>query len=108
LRLIQSGLKEQDIIHIAELLKSDGNVTTAQDRKLLVAGLRGKYDGIKSTIRQPSQQVEVLRNEVAPLETQKQEGLTMHNQKKSCRTYARKLFRIEAVRRAIKEIMLAR
>jgi hypothetical protein len=81
LRLIQSGLKEQDIIYIAELLKSNGNVSAAEDRKLLVAGLRGKYGGIKSTIKQPSQQVEVLRNEVAPLETQKQEDLSMHNQK---------------------------
>jgi hypothetical protein len=71
-------INEQDIIYIAEILKSDGNVTTAEYRKLLVAG---KYCGTKSTIKQPSQDIEILRNEVAPLEAKKHENPTMNNQK---------------------------
>jgi archaellum component FlaC len=70
LKLIQSGLKGQDIIDISELLKTDGNITTVEERKSLGANELGKYDGIKSTIKQLSQEVEKLRNEVASLETQ--------------------------------------
>jgi prefoldin subunit 5 len=88
LRLIQSGVKEQDIIDIAELLKADGGgigtsfITTEKDRQLLVDELH-KYGGIKSTIKQLSQQVEELRNEVASLEAKKQDLNTQHNQKMS-------------------------
>jgi hypothetical protein len=84
LRLIQSGVKEQDIIDIAELFKADGGIGTSfitaeKDRQLLIDEVR-KYGSIKSTIKQLIQRVEKLRNEAASLETQKQDP-SSHNQK---------------------------
>jgi hypothetical protein len=82
LRFTQSGVKEHGIIDMSVLVKADDDsITTAQDRKLLVAKEPDKYGDIKPTTRQQSQQAERLRNGVvASLKTHRQDP-NMHNQK---------------------------
>jgi hypothetical protein len=81
LRLIQRGVKEEDIIAMADLLEKDwnGGRSTMEEIRLLIAELH-KYGNIKSATQQLSQQVQKLRNEVASLNVEKQD-LHIHNQK---------------------------
>src|SRR5215211_4884746 len=77
--LNQRGVKDQDIIDIAELLKSDGNIDTREERQLLIAEL-SKYGGIKSTIRRLNQDADKMKNEVSSLKITKQD-LETQNQR---------------------------
>jgi uncharacterized coiled-coil DUF342 family protein len=88
IRLSQSGVREQDIVDIAELLKNDAGVSSSSSSKrgigieeirLLIAELR-TYGNIKSTIEQLSQKVDKLRNQVASLRAEKQD-LNAQNQR---------------------------
>jgi prefoldin subunit 5 len=85
LRLIQSGLKEEHIIAMAELLEKDrsgGSISggsTIEEIRLLIAELH-KYGGIKSTMCQLNQQADKLRKEVSSLREEKQD-LDTDNQK---------------------------
>ena len=75
LRLVQSGVKEQDIIDISELLKTETNFANLEeegDRWLLIEEVR-KYGSIKSTIKQLDKKADKLRDEVSSLEVQKQD-----------------------------------
>jgi seryl-tRNA synthetase len=84
--LIQRGVSEQDIVDIAELLKNDANITSSNSKgsigieeiRLLIAELR-TYGSIKSSIRQLSQKVDKLRNQIGSLRTEKQD-LNAQNQ----------------------------
>jgi cell division protein FtsB len=87
IRLSQSGVREQDIVDIAELLKNDAGVSSSSSKRgigieeirLLIAELR-TYGNIKSTIEQLSQKVDKLRNQVASLRAEKQD-LNAQNQR---------------------------
>jgi uncharacterized coiled-coil DUF342 family protein len=86
IRLSQSGVREQDIVDIAELLKNDAGGSSSSKRgigieeiRLLIAELR-TYGNIKSTIEQLSQKVDKLRNQVASLRAEKQD-LNAQNQR---------------------------
>lgn len=72
LRLSQAGVKEKDIIFVAELLRTDSIITTPDERQLLINEIR-KYGGLKSIIKKLTQQVGELRDEIASLETEKQD-----------------------------------
>ena len=72
-RLLQVGVSEQNIVEIAELLKSNGSRNssgrisenygvTIQEIQSLIAELR-EFGSIKSTITQLTQKVEKLRNQ---------------------------------------------
>jgi cell division protein FtsB len=88
IRLSQSGVREQDIVDIAELLKNDAGISSSstsskrgigiEEIKLLIAELR-TY-GSKSTMEQLSQKVDKLRNQVASLRAEKQD-LNAQNQR---------------------------
>src|SRR5215207_3995462 len=84
-RLSQSGVREQDIVDIAELLKNDAGVSNSSSNssngkgsvgikeiQSLIAELR-TYGSIKSTIEQLSQKVDKLRNQVTSLRAEKQD-----------------------------------
>ena len=88
-RLLQVGVSEQNIVDIAELLKSNGsrnssgrisenNGVTIQEIQSLIAELR-EFGSIKSTITQLTQKVEKLRNQVNSLRFEKQ-NLDAQNQ----------------------------
>jgi uncharacterized coiled-coil DUF342 family protein len=85
IRLSQSGVREQDIVDIAELLKNDAGGSSSkrgigiEEIRLLIAELR-TYGNIKSTIEQLSQKVDKLRNQVASLRAEKQD-LNAQNQR---------------------------
>ena len=82
IRLSQSGVREQDIVDIAELLKNDTGVISSnssskgsvgiKEIQSLIAELR-TYGSIKSTIEKLSQKVDKLRNQVASLRAEKQD-----------------------------------
>ena len=80
-KLFQSGLKEQDIIDVADIFErysaGDGGGSSS-DRRSLIAEL-AKYGGLKSAIGKLTQQVEKLTNEVSSLEAQRQD-LQIENQ----------------------------
>jgi hypothetical protein len=86
IRLIQRGVSEQDIVDIAELLTNDVDITSSNNKgsigikeiRLLIAELR-TYGSIKSSIRQLSQKVDKLRNQISSLRTEKQD-LNAQNQ----------------------------
>jgi hypothetical protein len=78
-RLIQSGVKEQDIINMSYLFERNSSSTNGViDVQLLIAELN-KYGSIKSTIQKSIEEADKLKNEVASLQTQKQD-LETHNQ----------------------------
>jgi outer membrane murein-binding lipoprotein Lpp len=88
-RLLQVGVSEQNIVDIAELLKSNGSRNssgrisenygvTIQEIQSLIAELR-EFGSIKSTITQLTQKVEKLRNQVNSLRFEKQ-NLNAQNQ----------------------------
>jgi hypothetical protein len=82
-KLVQSGVKEQDIINVAAIFErySTGGVSgggSSADRRSLIAELE-KYDSIKSAIGKLTQQAEKLTNEVSSLQAQKQD-LQIENQ----------------------------
>jgi hypothetical protein len=89
IRLSQSGVREQDIVDIAELLKNDAGISSSstsskrgigiEEIRLLIAELR-TYGSIKSTMEQLSQKVDKLRNQVASLRIEKQ-NLNAQNQR---------------------------
>jgi len=82
IRLSQSGVREQDMVDIAELLKDDTGVISSnssskgsvgiKEIQSLIAELR-TYCSIKSTIEKLSQKVDKLRNQVASLRAEKQD-----------------------------------
>jgi hypothetical protein len=75
IRLIQSGVKEQDIINIANIFESHSETINPQ---LLIAELK-EYGNIKSNIQK-------LRNQVDSLQTQKQD-LDVYNNQSIVSTY---------------------
>jgi hypothetical protein len=81
-KLVQSGVKEQDIINVAAIFErySTGGVSggSSADRRSLIAELE-KYDSLKSAIGELTQQAEKLTNEVSSLQAQKQD-LQIENQ----------------------------
>jgi FtsZ-binding cell division protein ZapB len=86
IRLSQRGVREQDIVDIAELLKDDAGISSSskgsiriEEIRSLIAELRA-YGSIKSTIEQLSQKVDKLKNQVASLRAEKQD-LNSQNQR---------------------------
>ena len=81
-KLFQNGLKEQDIIDVADIFErySAGGVSGGggSDRRSLIAEL-AKYGGLKSAMGELTQQAEKLTNEVSSLQAQKQD-LQIENQ----------------------------
>ena len=88
-RLLQAGVSEQNIVDIAELLKSNGGRNnsgrisenygvTIQEIQSLIAELH-EFGSIKSTITQLTKKVEKLRNQVNSLRFEKQ-NLNAQNQ----------------------------
>ncbi len=75
IRLIQSGVKEQDIINITSIFESHSETINPQ---LLIAELK-EYGNIKSNIQK-------LRNQVDSLQTQKQD-LDVYNNQSIVSTY---------------------
>lgn len=82
IRLIQSGVKEQDIINIAHIFESHSETINPQ---LLIAELN-EYGNIKSSIQKLNQEVDKLRKHVNSLQTQKQD-LDVHNNQSIVFTY---------------------
>jgi hypothetical protein len=84
MRLSQRGVREQDIVDIAELLKDDAGLSSKgsiriEEIRSLIAELR-TYGSIKSTIMRLSQKVDKLKNEVDSLRAEKQ-NLNAQNQR---------------------------
>lgn len=73
IRLIQSGVKEQDIINIAHIFEtvSNGNSSTT-DMQLLIAELN-QYKTIKAIIQRLNQESVELKNQINSFNMQKQE-----------------------------------
>jgi FtsZ-binding cell division protein ZapB len=78
IRLIQSGVKEQDIIHMVHLFERD-STSGIIDMQLFIAEL-DKYGSIKSAIQKLKQEEDKLGKDVVSLQTQKQD-LDTYNQK---------------------------
>jgi hypothetical protein len=78
IRLIQSGVKEQDIINMVHLFERNSR-SGVVDMQLFIAEL-DKYGSIKSTIEKLSHMEDKLRKDVASLEAQKQD-LDTYNQR---------------------------
>ena len=84
-KLTQSGVSEQDIVDIAELLKN-GSSNSSSSSRITIEEIRSLIDkrrkcgGIQLTIRQLSQKEDKLKNQVASLRAKKQD-LYMQNQK---------------------------
>jgi outer membrane murein-binding lipoprotein Lpp len=85
-RLSQSGVREQDIVDIAELLKDNTGISNSskgsiriEEIRSLISELRA-YGSIKSTIEQLSQKVDKLRNQVVSLRAEKRD-LNAQNQR---------------------------
>jgi peptidoglycan hydrolase CwlO-like protein len=77
LKLIQSGLTEQDIINVANLIEKyatlyGARVDSNTDKKSIVSDLN-KYGGLSSAIEGLSKKVDMLRKDLAFLENQKQD-----------------------------------
>ena len=84
MRLSQNGVREQDIVDIAELLKDDAGISGIKGIKIeeirsLIAELR-MYGSINSAIERLSQKVDILKNQVASLRAEKQ-NLNAQNQR---------------------------
>ncbi|MFL6377463.1 MAG: hypothetical protein ACJ72R_08390 [Nitrososphaeraceae archaeon] len=82
LKLIQSGLSEQDIINVADIIKKYGAVggdDSNIDMQSLVSDLN-KYGGLKSAIEGLTKTVDMLTKDAALLENQRQE-LDQDNQR---------------------------
>jgi hypothetical protein len=62
LRLVQSGVKEHDIVATSELFKMDGNNNSVEEAQLLIEEVR-KCGGIKAAIRRLNLQPEGKRKE---------------------------------------------
>jgi hypothetical protein len=77
IRLIQSGVKEQDIINVVHLFERNSR-NGIIDMRLFIAEL-DKYGSIKSTIEKLNHMEDKLRKDVASLEAQKQD-LDKYNQ----------------------------
>jgi hypothetical protein len=89
-KLVQSGVKEQDIIDVASIIErystggvsgggsSSSSSSSSAERRSLIAELE-KYDSIKSAIGKLTQKAEKLTNEVSSLQAQKQD-LQIQNQ----------------------------
>ena len=75
-KLIQSGLREQDIIDVASIFEK---YFTGIDRQSLISEL-DKYGGLKAAIQKLSEESSKLNNEISTLKKEKQD-LHMHNQK---------------------------
>ena len=71
IRLIQNGVKEQDIINIANLLERNSR-SGVMDIQSFVAEL-DKHGSIKSAIQRLKQEEDKLRKDVVSLQTQKQD-----------------------------------
>jgi hypothetical protein len=71
-KLVQSGVKEQDIINVAAIFESYSAASVSGgNRRSLIAELE-KCGGLKSAIGELTQQAEKLTNEVSSLQAQKQ------------------------------------
>jgi hypothetical protein len=82
LKLTQSGLSEQDIINVADIIKKHGAVggdDSNIDMQSLVSDLN-KYGGLKSAIEGLTKTVDMLTKDAALLENQRQE-LDQDNQR---------------------------
>src|SRR6476659_8118243 len=72
-RLVQSGVNEQDIINVAYIFHTHtGSKGNTIDIQLLIADLH-KYGTINSVIQQLSQDKDNLESQIASLKTQKQD-----------------------------------
>jgi len=72
-RLVQSGVNEQDIINVAYIFNTHiGSKSNTIDIQLLIADLH-KYTTINSVIQQLNQNRDNVTNQIASLETQKQD-----------------------------------
>jgi hypothetical protein len=78
IRLIQSGVKEQDIINMVHLFERN-STSGIIDMQLFIAEL-DKYASIKSAIQKLKQEEDKLGKDVVSLQTQKQD-LDTYNQK---------------------------
>ena len=101
IRLSQSGVREQDIVDIAELLKNDTGVSNSngsnskgsvgiKEIQSLIAELR-TYGNIKSTLKQLSQKVDKLKNQVASLRAEKQDLINQNQSMFSILQYSKQL-----------------
>jgi hypothetical protein len=78
IRLIQSGVKEQDIINMVHLFERNSR-SGVMDMQLFISEL-DKYGSIKSTMEKLNHMEDKLRKDVASLEAQKQD-LDTYNQR---------------------------
>ena len=75
-KLIQSGLREQDIIDVGSIFE---RYFTGIDRQSLISEL-DKYGGLKIAIQKLSEESRKLNNKISTLKKEKQD-LQIHNQK---------------------------
>jgi cell division protein FtsB len=97
IRLLQKGVREQDIVDIAELLNNSGSSNdrnskgiTIQEIRSLISELR-TYGSIELTIKQMSLKVDKLRSQLTSLRTERQ-NLDAENQTiSSTLTYSKQM-----------------
>jgi cell division protein FtsB len=97
IRLLQKGVREQDIVDIAELLNNSGSSNDRNSKGITIQEIRSliselhTYGSIELTIKQMSLKVDKLRSQLASLRTERQ-NLDAENQTiSSTLTYSKQM-----------------